>query len=358
MPRTKGGSKYELDPENKWEKLQYVEQLICYNYYLWTATQGKEGWNPRDAGSVYHRRSSNFIASSGSKSWFRHKALAMVTLAEAFQKINKAPPKPVQPPTPEGAAEQQQPPPQAKRRVGSPPRPTLKQTAAALSLKTPPRVPQQPKNSTPKTPRSNSMAPFIPEIDLEGSDLFKSPTTFGVHKKFSYETRSSTYHILCRVIMHNAVEKDDLLYEWVTPRQLLVRIRWPIWFQEAEQMAEFTVDDEGRAVFPPEHEVTIDTAERNQLLVEEDGRIWDEGVLKFKQDMSTSMDIIEILNVQSPSGVVKVLQIYCAAAPMVSSAKSSGQKVKQVRKVTIGDGSRGQKRSTGASMETEGYPDL
>ena len=304
MPRTKGGSKCKLDLEQKWEKLQYAEQLICYNYYLWTATEGKEGWNPKDAGSVYHRRSSNFIASCGSASWFRHKALAMVTLSEAFQAINKAPPKPVQPPTPEEAQVDQQPP-RAKRRVGSPPRPTLKQAAASLSLKTPSRVPQQPKNSTPKTP---NMPSFVPEIDMESSNLFQSPTTFGVHKKFSYQTRSSSYHILCRVIIHNAVEKDDLLYEWVTPRQLLVHICCPVWFQEAEQMAEFTVDDDGRAIFPPEHEVTFDTAERNQALVEEDGRIWDEGVLKFKQDMSTSLDIMEILNVQSPSGFVKVLQ--------------------------------------------------
>jgi len=118
--------------------------------------------------------------------------------------------------------------------------------------------------------------------------------------------------MLIRVILHNGVTQEDLEFEWITPRYLKLRIAWPEWFQNAEQMAAFTCDDDGKVVCPPEHALTMDTSERNQLLVEEDGRVWDEGFLSFDQDMKTDdVPVFELLDVQIPSRntTVNVLQI-------------------------------------------------
>ena len=80
----------------------------------------------------------------------------------------------------------------------------------------------------------------------------------------------------------------------------------------AEQMAQFTLDEEGLMIFPPEHELTMDMAVRNQDLVEEDGCMWDEGMLAFDQDMKSDLPAAEVLEVEIPSKntSVTVLQLY------------------------------------------------
>jgi hypothetical protein len=55
----------------------------------------------------------------------------------------------------------------------------------------------------------------------------------------------------------------------------------------------------------------MDTCARNQLLVEEDGRIWDYGLLEFDQEMKTEFPDFELLNVELPNRArtsVNVLQ--------------------------------------------------
>ena len=138
------------------------------------------------------------------------------------------------------------------------------------------------------------------------------PTCFGIHKTFNYTTRSCTSHILARLILHNSLTLQDVELDWETPRRLKVRVAWPEWFQMAEQMAQFTLDEEGLMIFPPEHELIMDTAVRNQDLVEEDGRIWDEGMLAFDQDMKSDLPAAEVLEVEIPSKntSVTVLQLY------------------------------------------------
>ena len=95
---------------------------------------------------------------------------------------------------------------------------------------------------------------------------------------------------------------QDIDVTWVAPRVLKLRVAWPEWFQMAEQMAEFTIDDSGQMLFPPEHALTMDTSERNQQLVEEDGRVWDNGHLTFDFDMKVDdAPVMELLDVQIPS---------------------------------------------------------
>ena len=56
----------------------------------------------------------------------------------------------------------------------------------------------------------------------------------------------------------------------------------------------------------------MDTSERNQALVEENGRIWDEGFLCFDNDMKDGDEVVELLNVRNTSlkQTIKVLQLY------------------------------------------------
>ncbi|CAB9512685.1 hypothetical protein SEMRO_550_G164650.1 [Seminavis robusta] len=161
------------------------------------------------------------------------------------------------------------------------------------------------------------------------------PTSFGMHKKFNYTTRKTTSRLLVRMILNNAVTLQDIEFVSETPRRLKIRVAWPDWFQMAEQMAQFTLDDTGDMIFPPEHPLTMDTSERNQQLVKEDGRIWNDGYLCFDQDMKDEDPIIELLDVTNTAlgKTIQVLQIYADVAPV---EKGTNNKVKTARSVNIG----------------------
>jgi hypothetical protein len=80
--------------EEAYDRLKWHEQFICYQYWSYRATRGKEGWNPDESGSRFHQRSSSYLLSLGSDSWFRHLANKMVTLAQKFEEERKIPAKP------------------------------------------------------------------------------------------------------------------------------------------------------------------------------------------------------------------------------------------------------------------------
>jgi hypothetical protein len=66
MPRhANRGRPRDLDrpPEEAYDRLKWHEQYICYQYWNYRATRGKEGWNPIEAGSVHHQRSSTYLLS-------------------------------------------------------------------------------------------------------------------------------------------------------------------------------------------------------------------------------------------------------------------------------------------------------
>lgn len=299
MPRTgrkgKGGKRADPnnDPVARFSKLERHDKIICYNYWNYINTNGSEGWNPQEAGSVFHQRSSAYLLSLGSASWFRHRGKAMVTLSQKFAELQQTPP---------------------ENPTTNPP--PVNRTAATFT--TPPSSPI-PTMLSPRGQRKKSNAavlpPPVPSFEEEDPELnlgVPAPTCFGGYKQFNYTTRVSVKSLLVRMILHNGVTENHIQFEWLTPRVLKIRIAWPEWFQFAEQMAEFTLDEQGNMVFPPEHPLTMDTSERNQDLVEEDGRIWDEGVIKFEEDMKhEDIPIFELLNVKidAQGTTVKVLQM-------------------------------------------------
>jgi hypothetical protein len=71
MPRTRGSknksNKDDRDPLEVYKNLELHKQLVCWNYFRFLETNGAEGWNPADAGSVFHQRSSQYLLSLGTK---------------------------------------------------------------------------------------------------------------------------------------------------------------------------------------------------------------------------------------------------------------------------------------------------
>ncbi len=142
------------------------------------------------------------------------------------------------------------------------------------------------------------------------------PMYFGIFNDFNFTTRRDIDRVMMRMIFHNAVEERDIQFRWISPRKCLIRVAcWPDWFRFAEQMAAFTSDSDGNIMFPPRHPITMDTARRNECLVDEEtNRVWDEGYLTFEQqDMKTDVGVtFELLEVPIPSKntSVNVLQIF------------------------------------------------
>ena len=62
-------------------------------------------------------------------------------------------------------------------------------------------------------------------------------------------------------------------------------------------MDPFTLKEDGSMVSLQENTLNMDTLERNQALVKEYGRIWDEVFLYFDQDMNAENTIIKLIEV-------------------------------------------------------------
>jgi hypothetical protein len=298
MARTRGRRRApQRPPLEEYNSLEHHKRLICWYYYRGIVTGGREGFNPTEVGSVFHYRTSAYLQSKGRESWFRHLARQMVTLAQRFAEINQEPPKPLIP----GEQQQQQ-------------QPQQQQQQPTASIPTLPDL-SQPRRNMARSPAPATpirAAPSPQQLASSEEQGLQVPTCSGSFTKFNYTTRRQTTHVMIRMIVHSAVTKQDVEFEWFTPRKLKVRVAWPEWFLYAEQMAAFTIDKDGSVVFPPEHALTMSTANNNQELVEEDGRVWDEGIINFDQDMKTDGDdIFELLDVKIPSTsrVVIVLQM-------------------------------------------------
>ena len=163
----------------------------------------------------------------------------MVTLAEKFAALNKAPPKPSNVAEPKGDNI-------TSSRNQNPFHSTPKKAAASM------QSPRQHRSTPVKKTAPRTEEETILDEKVHPDDIgLGVPTSFGVHKKFNYTTRQSTTFVLVRVILNNAVTLQDIEFEWVTPRRMKLRVAWPEWFQMAEQMAQFTLDSEGSMVFPP-----------------------------------------------------------------------------------------------------------
>jgi hypothetical protein len=98
MPRTRqlgrsgGRTAPNATPLERYNRLDWHDKFICWQYYLWISTSGTEGWNIAEVGSVFHQRTSAYLDSLGGPSWFRHRARSMVTLAQAFADSEQDPP--------------------------------------------------------------------------------------------------------------------------------------------------------------------------------------------------------------------------------------------------------------------------
>jgi hypothetical protein len=240
MPRTAATKKRYVPkpPLVQYERLEFHAKYICWQYFQYLETDGQVGWNPSQAGSVFHQRTSNYLLSLGSDSWFRHLAKQMVTLAQALKARNE---KPFHPgPIPESA-----------------------ETIHPTEPSQPPAMPTIPSITSPRTPSRNmvtglSQAPS-PSVAIANDPYppLSYPTTFGTYKWFNFTSRREQMRTVIKVLVHNGLKRRDIQFEWITPRILKIQIAWPEWFKFAEQMANFCTDEDGNVLFPPEHALTV-----------------------------------------------------------------------------------------------------
>lgn len=298
MARTRARSaKLQQPPSVRWIKLQHHDQVICWNYFQYTATKGEVGWNPENAGSVNHYKALNWIVKLGSQSWFRHRAKLMVTLAKDFADRNESPPNPTV-------------------SLPQPDLPISNSNVATAAMKTPPptHVTATPSSalSVADLTSAFSQVGVNEKVTPSNAPGIPAPAQYGNHESFDYKTRKSTEFVLARALLHGAVTMEDLVFEWVSPRLLKFRVAWPEFFLYAEQMAELCMDGCDDIIFPANHPLTFNTAKRNMEMVDSDGKKWDDGYLTFEQDMLTSNPIIELVDVEvsATNKHVNVLQVY------------------------------------------------
>jgi hypothetical protein len=301
MPRTaaKGGRRKDnRDPLVIYNDLPHYKQVICWYYFRFVETNGEEGWNISEAGSVFHFRSSKVVQAAkppeATNSWFRHIAKSMATLADKIAQRKERLPKPVGIPG----------------NLATP----APQPPFVPDLRTPSQPDPRPfpsMQSPPSTPGNNIPPMSVPDSS-EGA--LTCPTASGYFKKFDYTNRVSYATIMTRVLVHGAVQASMVDFEWINKRLLKYRCAWPEFFQYPEQMASFCRDADGNIIYGTEHPLTMDFAERIASMTEEDGKIYNSGFFQYDQDMNTdNVDelVFEVLTFKIPSQdtTVRMLQV-------------------------------------------------
>jgi hypothetical protein len=255
MPRhnAKGGRPRDFDrpAEEAYGRLKWHEQYICYQYWKYKATRGREGWDPSESGSVNHQRTSQYLLALGSDSWFRHLANKMVTLAEKFENERKIPDEP--------NAEKIQPDQVTTRSKKT-------KSLPFSTLPAPSPFPIMPSFSSslvaPSTPTTNEVtmgSNITPGVVTQAQQYppLSALTCFGSYKKFNYTSRKKVERVCVRILTHSAVELQDIEYAWINPRTLKLVVYWPDWLCFAEQMAMFVVDSDGQPTYPPEQVILV-----------------------------------------------------------------------------------------------------
>jgi hypothetical protein len=142
--------------------------------------------------------------------------------------------------------------------------------------------------STPSTPRGTvTQAGDVKEHGLS------APTAIGKWKTSNFTNQKTVVKVKARALLHSTVEASNVEFEWISPYKLKYRVAWPKWFQYPEQMCKFHVDERGELIYHEGHSLTIDFAERNASITEEDERIYDTGYLKFNSPMKTALEDLE-----------------------------------------------------------------
>lgn len=210
-------------PIQRFDRLDLASKLICYKYYLGLTTGNEEGWNPKEAGSVFHQRSSRYLLTQGTASWFRHKGKQIVSLAQAFVEANERVPETQAPDT---AAAAPIPPPSVSREAA--PFAFTPAPAPAPAPSTPLRPqPDLSAMNTPNRAASPGAIRFNNDAATLNNDNHMSlpvPTCYGSYKKFNYTTRVATEHVMVRKIIHNGVNSEDVTFEWLNPKLLKLRV--------------------------------------------------------------------------------------------------------------------------------------
>jgi hypothetical protein len=315
--------------------LQHHKQIVCYRYWLYKNTEGREGWDPSCAGSLYHLRSSEYLIKcfkegrQSPDSAFRHCAKHMVTLADKLAQLRTPPPKPSEIPV------------------------NIELPSIAPTTPPPPAMPtlSSPTPGTPlrnvhtaAPPAGNAPAPMAANNNVNAAQNMPTlpcPVAYGRYRHFDYTNRRATDRMLIRMLVHGAIRRQDVSFDWPSSKVLEIKLAWPQWFTFAEQMAMLTADDEGKVQFPPEHPMTMDMSERNAELMKEDGNVYDYGYFTFERDMIQQIDTFELLNIpiEGAGVTVRMLQFYVEVA--TPSSGRNHQRVTHERTANLGTGRDG-----------------
>ena len=329
MPRTAGGKNRAsqlLPPLERYNRLSAYDQLICYYYWLYIFTGGIEGWDIKRGGWKEHWSHYDHIKAKYSSSAFYSLGKLMVQLATKISELGHH----LEIPTIAGV------------------------------------VTQAPKNNTTSKKENNGdyqsedefeeeIMPAKPSQKLEtkgvsdklstGDHNLPYPLLWGKYQSFSLTTRKRYTHIVFRILVHSFMTEHDIIFEWVNPRKLKIKVAWPDWWVCPEQQAEFDVDECGRPVYGHDHQLIGDIMDNNEARKGDDDRVWDDGYVVFDRDMSQDPSDTDVmlkpLEVASLNRTGQFIQVKTKVDPYDEKKKSPIKTSKSGRVAKPGTGGSG-----------------
>ncbi|OEU07672.1 hypothetical protein FRACYDRAFT_250691 [Fragilariopsis cylindrus CCMP1102] len=264
MPRnasaTKRKKKASIDAEERYARESLHKRTICYHFWNFIDIDGKKGdlWNPvKTPGSVYNRRSSAYLVNTIPERSFDKIAKSMASLAQELAargirledpyKQHKKKAQDLGVPfedLEEAEDHQYSDDEEVETDIEEEEEEIPKQVSFSPPLsarKMPPKKAASPATSSAmkhKAPRTKHAA-ITGLLGAPITNGIAAPIVKGEFMSRCIKTRKRFNHYHIRMLSHNYVTADDILYEWIDKHTLKVVVYDPPWWSDPEYQAAF-----------------------------------------------------------------------------------------------------------------------
>ena len=143
-------------------------------------------------------------------------------------------------------------------------------------------------------PLSPELGSRLKSLSIKGpiqtiSGSLPYPMLSGRWEVWDHDLKILNGYCMMRMLLHSGTKETDYKLDWVDKKTLKIKLKWPIFMQNALFMTGLDVT-ETHENYPEGHQVYTDMGKNSKKLEDEDGFVYSEGFFRFSKPMDMNED--------------------------------------------------------------------
>ena len=143
-------------------------------------------------------------------------------------------------------------------------------------------------------PLSPELGSRLKSLSIKGpiqtiSGSLPYPMLSGRWEVWDHNLKILNGYCMMRMLLHSGTKETDYKLDWVDKKTLKIKLKWPIFMQNALFMTGLDVT-ETHENYPEGHQVYTDMGKNSRKLEDEDGFVYSEGFFRFSKPMDMNED--------------------------------------------------------------------